>query len=206
MANWCNNHLEIQGDKLSLLNIIRRLERARDDEDDKDKGVFEVLVGQVPVGSTDDSYYGTTDIENVGDYYFMMGDILVFQFESRWSPPTEFVQKLSGIFKVKTELYYEEMGADFCGKSWYTNGEHIETEDYTYLEGVYVFGDGEQFWNEALWRIESYMEIGDEVTEDGVDFIEENFDYVSETDKEELLEMYKNEYGNYYGCEVEQAN
>jgi hypothetical protein len=50
------------------------------------------------------------------------------------------------------------------------------------------------------------MEIGDEVTEDGVDFIEENFDYVSETDKEELLEMYKNEYGNYYGCEVEQAN
>jgi hypothetical protein len=195
--------LEVQGDKLSILNIIRKLERARDDEDNKNKNMFEVLVGQVPEGSTEDSHYGTDDIENVKDNYFMMGDILVFQFESRWSPPDKFTQLLSGRFNVKTELYYEEMGADFCGKSWYTNGEHIETEDYTYLEGIYVFGESEQFWSEALCRIESYMECEDNITEDGTEYIEDNFDYVDESDKKDLLLMYKNEYGNYYGCEVE---
>ena len=203
MANWCNNHLEIQGDKITLLNIIRRLEMAMNDDLDKDKGVFEVLVGGIPNGMSDDSYYGTTDIENVKDHYFMMGDILVFQFESRWSPPSKFVQLLSGIFSVKTELSYEEMGADFCGKQWYTNGEHLETEEYDYLQGLYVFGEFEQFWSEVQWRLESFMELEDGITEDGTSYIEDNFDYLDITDKEELLEMYKNEYGNYYGLEVE---
>lgn len=203
MANWCNNHLEVQGDKLSLVNIIRRLERAMEDNEDKNKNMFEVLVGQVPEGGTEVNHYGTDDVDNVKDNYFMMGDILVFQFETRWSPPDKFTQLLSGEFMVKTELYYEEMGADFCGKSWYTNGEHIETEDYTYLEGQYVFNESEMFWDEAQCRIESYMECEDNITEDGTEYIEENFDFVGESDKKELLEMYKNEYGNYYGCEVE---
>ena len=210
MANWCNNTLEIQGDIVNLLNIVRRLERAREDEDDKDKGMFEILVGPVPTGSTDDDYYGTTEVENVKDHYYMSGDIygqlIRFQFETRWSPPDKFVKKLSEIFNVKTELYYEEMGADFCGKVWYTNGELVDSEEYTYLEGLYRFEEYEMFWGEAHWRIESYMECEDDVTEDGTEHIEENFGFVSEEDKEELLSIYKNEYGNYYGCEVEQTN
>jgi len=209
MANWCNNTLEIQGDKLTLINIVRRLESSIEDKED-DRGVFEILVGQVPTGSTDDNHYGTTDIENVRDNFYMVGDIygdiLRFQFESRWSPPDKFVQKLSEKFKVKTELYYEEMGSDFCGKIWYTNGELVDSEEYSFLEGQYVFQEYEMFWGEVQYRLESYFVCEDDVEKDGINWFYENYSFVSDEDKEELLSMYKNEYGNYYGCEVEQTN
>lgn len=205
MANWCNNTLEIQGDKVTLLNIVGRLERAIEDEYD-DRGVFEVLIGKPKSGLSPDKYYGCTDIENVKGQFYFMGDILRCDFESRWSPPCRFVQVLSEIFEVKTELYYEEMGCDFCGKHWYTNGELIDSEEYGYLEGIYKFKEFEMFWGEVEYRIQGYLENEDNLTEDGTLFVEENYPYVDESDKEELLLMYKNEYGNYYGLQVEQEN
>jgi hypothetical protein len=92
---------------------------------------------------------------------------------------------------VDVTIQYEEPGCDFCGKTDIKkDGTYVE-EDYSYLKGKY-FLDNESFWYEVDSNLEYYLDDENPSLEK---FIEE-YDFVSDEDKEELKRMYNEAFAN----------
>ena len=210
MPNWCYNHLTITGEKTNLDRIKFRLEDI-EKKDDVSPGIFMALVGrdqsmelhEYENGGWYDSnvsYWGTKwDVsynESGVDY---SDDTITMSFQSAWSPPIPFIQHLGRLFNVECELYYEEPGCDFCGKSYFNNQDGLMEEDYTYNEGRFIF-DKDSFFESIDGDIDYLFENDDDVTFESV---KELFPFITGEKDLKVLEEIFNEVKEMYGKETE---
>jgi len=201
MANFCCNTITIKGDQITLKNIYHILKRESDD------GLFERLIGKES-GMTEERYqtewyqsnirhWGCKDDVPVDFHYELSDGELKLYPDTPYSPPIEFCRQLCLSYNVDVHMFYYGMEDDFCGVTTLTKEGFINEEDYEYLDGLYIFGEHEMFWNEVESRIESFIEDCDNT--DVEEFIEEYVSAVSEDTKravrelfQEQLELYKN--------------
>jgi hypothetical protein len=210
MPNWCYNHLTITGEKTNLDRIKFRLEDI-EKKDDVSPGIFMALVGrdqsmelhEYENGGWYDSnvsYWGTKwDVsynESGVDY---SDDTITMSFQSAWSPPIPFIQHLGRLFNVECELYYEEPGCDFCGKSYFNNQDGLMEEDYTYNEGRFIF-DKDSFFESIDGDIDYLFENDENVTFEDA---KELFPFITGEKDLKVLEEIFNEVKERYGEETE---
>ena len=106
---------------------------------------------------------------------------------------------------IKIHIFYSEGGNDFCGQcDIYLDEDGMvccEEEDYGYSEGLYHL-DIDGFWGEVESMVDSYCCEEEKSAEE---FVEDNYSYVSEEDKKEIIELY-NEQKEIYAKESESNN
>lgn len=197
MPNWCNNYIEIQGDKKTIQKLSRIIESSKIPGDDN-RGVFSALIGTKPFVTAEDydkgewydannSWFGTKwDISYDECNYTFDDESISFSCETAWSPPIPFLATLCKMYGVSGVITYEEGGCDFAGKTTINEeGDILEEEDYGYNEGLYVLNN-ECFWMELESNIEYHA---DENT--SPDEFVSNYDYVSDEDKVEIKKLYE---------------
>jgi hypothetical protein len=212
MPNWCSNTITITGDKKIISGITRLIESIKKEKEEP--GVFHTLIGREP-GMTQEKYNNGNWYDSNINYWGCKWDVsyddcsFTFDEESitlhpntAWSPPIEFCKTMVSIYKsIKIHIFYSEGGCDFCGQcDIYLDEDGIvccEEEDYGYSEGLYHL-DNETFWYEVESMIELYINEEDGNAEQ---FVEDNYSYVDEEDKKEIIEMY-NEQKETYGKEA----
>jgi hypothetical protein len=186
MPNWCWNEITISGDVTKIVESLESIENK------EENNVFKTLI-DVPKDeyendwyNTNLKYFGTKWDVSYGDCDPQEFDdeCIVLTPSTAWSPPIEFCVNLAKKYGVEVEMYYHESGMDFCGKTYIkSDGEYTE-EDYEYMEGVYNF-DWDYFWME----IDMYIEYAKEEQKSVEEFMED-YEYLSEEDKQELIKMY----------------
>jgi hypothetical protein len=144
MPNWCTNVLRVQEDvETSGDELYDFLTRVRGNSDGEEKESEFCLSSLVPRPEGVDWYdwnvknWGTkwdisADIELQDDYFDddEGGAVAIVRFDSAWSPPIEWVEKVAPMFPTLTfELRFWEGGMGFAGK--YTkNGDDVYIEEY----------------------------------------------------------------------------
>ncbi len=213
MPNWCYNNLTITGEKENLDRIKFHLEDI-EKKDDSTPGIFMALVGR-------DHTIELNEYENGGwydaniNYWGCKWDVsydesgveyndgsITMSFQTAWSPPINFIQHLGYLFNVECELYYEEPGCDFCGKSYYNSEDGLSEEDYSYDEGRFVF-DKDNFFDGCDGDIDYLFECDEDVTFDSV---KERFPFITGEEDLKTLEEIFNEVKERYGEETESNN
>ncbi len=140
MANWCSNTVVFEGNDKAIQQIRRLFQTMREKEEQTEKG-------QLPDFITDEN----------GGYFFNLywneGDIGMFQYETKWSPNIEIVQKIAEYYHVDFVQDYEEMGNLVYGRATFSNKlltdiylEDEDFEEYHYNEetDIYHF-EGEEY-------------------------------------------------------------
>ena len=213
MPNWCYNHLTITGEKENLDRIKFRLEDI-EKKDDSSPGVFMALVGRdhaIELNEYENGGWYDANINYWGCKWDVSydesgveynGDSITMSFQSAWSPPINFMQHLGRLFNVECELYYEEPGCDFCGKSYFNNEDGLTEEDYTYDEGRFIF-DKDNFFESCDGEIDYLFECGEDVTFESV---KERFPFITGEEDLKTLEEIFNEVKENYGEEAESNN
>ena len=197
MPNWCNNFIEIQGDKKTITKLSRII-KGSNNSDDNNRGVFAALIGTKPFVTAEDydkgawydannSWFGTKwDISYDECNYTFNDESISFSCETAWAPPIPFLATLCKMYGVSGVITYDEGGSDFAGRTTIDNeGDIVEEEDYTYNEGLYVL-DNESFWFNLDSNIEYYAD-----EETPVDEFVSQYDYVSDEDKVEIKKLYE---------------
>lgn len=191
MPNWCSNFLVVSGGTQENLRLIA--EKFSDPSNDR---VFESLIGKNPKFDEEDWYnhncatYGTKwDIR--GDEYNIdpideSGGFSV-RFDTAWSAPIPFVTELSRMYGVNVRLEYEESGNDFAGYVEVSAGEVTDEFDDTYHYGKYTTDSDAYLETEGDFLVESA--IDDNLTEQ--EFIDRSLYFMSEADKENILQQFK---------------
>jgi hypothetical protein len=210
MPNWCNNHLTITGDNENLDRIKFYLEDI-ESKDNTSPGIFMALVGRDKSIELNEYEHGGWYDANI-NYWGCKWDVsyneanityddesITMSFDSAWSPPINFIQHLGRLFNVKCELYYEEPGCDFCGKSYFDNENGLTEEDYSYNEGRYLF-DKENFFESIDGDIDYLFESDEDVTFESV---KEMFHFITGEEDLKTLEEIFNEVKEIYGKETE---
>ena len=210
MPNWCYNHLTITGEKKNLDRIKFHLEDI-EKKDDVTPGIFMSLVGRDQSIDLNEYEHGGWYQSNV-DYWGCKWDIsydesnveynddsIVMSFDSAWSPPVKFIQHLGRLFDVECELYYEEPGCDFCGKSFYNKQDGLIEEDYSYDEGRFYF-EKDNFFESLDDNMDYLFEDGDEVT---FEMVKEKYPFITEEKDLKILEEIYNDLKEVYGKETE---
>lgn len=197
MPNWCYNTITINGspDKISRIKTIVELKQ------NDNGGFFRPLIGAT-IG--DDWYdyninnYGTKwDIDVTKDMYHHCDEnTLSFGCESAWSPPIIGMVNVCKKYGVSCEMLYEECGNDFYGKTTISDdGTYVE-EDYGYREGMYRL-DNDYFWESLDNDMDYLMETLEDEIEGGAtikEVVDNEYTYVSESDKVELIDILEKEY------------
>lgn len=200
MPNWCSNSVTIIGDTTKITSLGNRLKIISNDEE-LSGSLFKTLLG-IPKNTTIQEYdnggwydtnisnWGTKwDINIGGEDLDTSPETISFNFESAWSPPIEAFKGIAKKYGVEVELYYEEPGNNFCGKTWIDSEGGSKAEDYGYLEGVYRFDGFDDWWerefrwNQAEFIVEDF--VGTDVTPDFEVYMRENFSFLTE---EEVIE------------------
>jgi hypothetical protein len=201
MPNWCSNTITIKGSKENIRRIKDMMESI---EKKSESNLFQTLVGY-PDHMTEGEYqqkWYDTNVTNWGTKWDVSYDDsfpqysdeeIVLSPDTAWSPPIGFGTILAKLYQVDVELYYTEPGCDFCGKTFCNKDGGVEEDDYSYLEGLFVF-DQEYFWTEMESQAE--YSIGEE--EQTLEEFIANFPYV---DVDELTDFY-NEQKEHYGKEA----
>jgi hypothetical protein len=179
-------------------------------KDNTSPGIFMALVGR-------DQSLELNEYENGGwynsnvDYWGCKWDVsyneanityddesITMSFDSAWSPPINFIQHLGRLFSVSCELYYEEPGCDFCGKSFFNNEDGLIEEDYTYNEGRFYF-EKDEFFESIDGDIDYLFENDEDVTFESV---KEMFPFITGEEDLKTLEEIFNEVKENYGEET----
>lgn len=194
MPNWCNNYLTITGDEKQISFLSRIINGIKDK---RDKNLFMNLVGISPDISKEEYENGKWYTENINGWGTKWdvsvedsnvdcnSGCITMNMSTAWSPPFGFITKLCEMYKVEAELFYDEIGCDFYGKSTFNPEGLVEDLEYSYLRGAYEL-DKEQFWMEITSHIESTEE---DTTYD--DFIKDmELNYLTEEELKEVKEMY----------------
>lgn len=155
MPNWCSNSINISGEDSE---IKRLLIEAKSEESDF------TLNNLVPIPKEEEEDWYNWRVANWGtkwDIGKVELDIdegyVNFNCETAWAPPTEALQKISAKYPTLTfEIFYEEPGMDFCGKSVFQNGEAIEEVSTSYSEN---FGTIINFDKENSIILENMIEV-----------------------------------------------
>ena len=107
-----------------------------------------------------------------------------------WSPPEPFCKRLSEKYGVDVEISFSEGGANFAGRSRYSNGKEIESVLYSYREGMYYL-ETESFWENTYSDLEWMFCENPNITFDEV--LGQMYPFVKdENDIKELNELYHN--------------
>lgn len=192
MPNWCYNNIEILGEPKTIKRMSAMLDVATNNKKDN---FFETLIGVDEKETTESLENGgwyNHNIERYGTKWDISftdivvdEDSMVLNTESAWSPPIEGMRILSTMYDVSIKMYYEEPGADFCGKAHIQSG-NVEEEDYEYQEGIYHFeGFGEWYEREFANNLEY---IAEEIADDEANFmsvIKENYPFLKEEEVED---------------------
>ena len=121
MANWCNNTVVFEG-KPEAIEQIQQLFQMMKSKEEKEKQ------GQLPdfVPDTNGGYFF--------NIYWNDGEEGVFQYETKWSPNLEIVQKIAEHYKVDFIQDYEELGCLIYGRATFADklltDIYLEDEDF----------------------------------------------------------------------------
>ncbi|SFT05188.1 DUF1281 family ferredoxin-like fold protein [Sphingobacterium wenxiniae] len=109
MANWCSNTVVFEGEP-EAIEQIQQLFKTMIEKQQQEN------CGQLPEFSDDTK----------GDWFFDIyqdDDVIgIFQYETKWSPNIEVVQKIAEHYKVDFVQEYAEVGNQIYGKATYSNG------------------------------------------------------------------------------------
>ena len=125
MANWCSNTVVFEGSLEAIEQIKWMFQAMATKEQQEQKGQLPNWVNQHNGGYFFDLYLDNDNTE-------------VFQYQTKWSPNIEIVQKIAEHYKLDFVQDYEEMGNLVYGKATYNNGTlqdiYLEDEDFEQYE------------------------------------------------------------------------
>jgi hypothetical protein len=140
MANWCSNTVVFEG-KPEAITAIQELFQSMKEKEEKTEE------GQLPEFMEDTN----------GGYFFNIywneGDEGQFQYETKWSPNIEIIQKIAEYYQVDFVQDYEEMGNLVYGRATYRDsilsdiflsGDDFETYEQDEETDLYHF-EGEEY-------------------------------------------------------------
>ena len=121
MANWCSNTVVCEG-KPETITAIQELFQSMKEKEEKTEE------GQLPEFISKDN----------GGYFFNIywneGDEGQFQYETKWSPNIEVIQKIAEHYEVNFTQDYEEMGNLIYGRATFYDklltDIYLEDEDF----------------------------------------------------------------------------
>jgi len=207
MPNYCNNTLELSGNNHDLNDFWNKNKVFSQDEENSSFLSFDNSIS-LPLHQKENWY--NWHIANWGTKWdacqcSISEDISIeenlpkkcktffYYFDTAWTPPVEWVNKVSTIFpNIQFTITYEETGCDFWGKETYVNGELIDIEEMSYSEHIWSLID-----KDILKIIINKHEIDSNNLEDKVEEIKEDLEnegydiwgYI-----DEMLEEYIKEY------------
>ena len=128
MANWCSNTVVFEG-KPEAITAIQELFQSMKEKEEK------IEEGQLPEFISKDN----------GGYFFNIywneGDEGQFQYETKWSPNMEIIQKIAEHYEVNFTQDYEEMGNLIYGRATFYDKlltdvylEDVDFEQYEFDE------------------------------------------------------------------------
>ncbi len=144
MTNWCSNTVVFEGSPETIEQIKWLFQAMATKEQQEQKGQLPEFTSQNNGGYFFDLYLDNDNTE-------------VFQYQTKWSPNIEIVQKIAEHYKVDFVQDYEEMGNLVYGQATYNNGilqdiylEDEDFEQYEYDEETdnYLF-EGETYNNDT---------------------------------------------------------
>ncbi|OYD40849.1 DUF1281 family ferredoxin-like fold protein [Sphingobacterium cellulitidis] len=121
MANWCSNTIVFGGNEEAIKQIEQLFETMKRKEQQTNQG-------QLPDFVTDKN----------GGYFFNIysneDDIGIFQYETKWSPNIEIVQKIAAYYQVNFVQDYEEISNLVYGRATFTDklftDIYLDDEDF----------------------------------------------------------------------------
>ena len=121
MANWCSNTIFFEGNEETIKQIEQLFQAMKSKEE-------QTKQGQLPEIITDEN----------GGYFFNIysneGDTGIFQYETKWSPNIEIVQKIAAYYQVNFVQNYEEISNLVYGRVTFTDNVrtdiYLENEDF----------------------------------------------------------------------------
>lgn len=144
MANWCSNTVVFEGKPESIEQVQQLFQSMKEKEEQTERG-------QLPDFITDEN----------GGYFFNLywneGDEGIFQYETKWSPNIEIVQKIAEYYQVDFVQDYEEISNLVYGRATFSDklltDIYLEDEDfeqYHYDEerDIYHF-EGEEYESDS---------------------------------------------------------
>lgn len=198
MPNWCYNNITISGEPNRLERLKSAITIIKNSNEDVKNRLFESLIGLPPNTNMEEyknqgwfntnvDWFGTKwDVgfefvqEMTDTYIYMSGD-------TAWSPPINFCIELSKLYKVDIEMYYEEPGSDFCGKTHIDSEGNYTEEDYSYQEGLYRFDGYDEWYDREFTSALEWMvdELGDEDEPNFIQIIKDNYGFLTDEEVEE---------------------
>ncbi|BAP31910.1 uncharacterized protein CHSO_2873 [Chryseobacterium sp. StRB126] len=121
MANWCSNTIVFEGNPEAITGIQELFQAMKNKEESEEQG-------QLPEFVPNDN----------GGYFFNIywneGDEGIFQYETKWSPNIEIVQKIAEYYQVDFVQDYEEISNLVYGRATFSNkllmDIYLEDEDF----------------------------------------------------------------------------
>jgi len=121
MANWCSNTIVFEGNEEAIKQIEQLFRTMRSKEEKTNQG-------QLPDFVTDEN----------GGYFFNIysneGDTGIFQYETKWSPNIEIVQKIAAYYQVNFVQDYEEISNLVYGRVTFSDklltDIYLDDEDF----------------------------------------------------------------------------
>jgi hypothetical protein len=213
MPNWCSNYIRINGDARTISIIKSACERCAE----KDEKIFRNLI-DIPTHMTNEQYekdwydtnvnwFGTKwDVNYTSCGFEYSDNEIIMSPETAWSPPIQFLENLVKQYKgIEAYIFYSEPGIGFSGETKIYRDEDghtiVDDSEYPYLEGIYLL-DKELFWNSELESMidSARYELVDEDDEVKtideakiVEYVNDNFDFVTDEDKETIIKQFKEE-------------
>ena len=128
MANWCSNTVVFEGKPVTITAIQELFQSMKEKEE-------KIEEGQLPEFISKDN----------GGYFFNIywneGDEGQFQYETKWSPNMEIIQKIAEHYEVNFTQDYEEMGNLVYGRATFYDKlltdvylEDVDFEQYEFDE------------------------------------------------------------------------
>ncbi|MCQ4139539.1 hypothetical protein [Chryseobacterium sp. EO14] len=121
MANWCSNTVIFEGTPETIEQIRWLFKSMAEKEQQEQKGQLPDWVNQHNGGYFFDLFFDNDNTE-------------VFQYQTKWSPNLEIIQKIAEHYKVDFVQDYEEMGNLIYGQATYHNrilqDIYLEDEDF----------------------------------------------------------------------------
>lgn len=203
MPNWCFNSIEINGEPKKMKRLIAVIDAARKKGSER---FFESVIGVEDHTTPEELESGGWYNHNVcrfgtkWDIGFEQievdGDSVFINEETAWSPPVEAMKHLSTIYGVNVQMYYEEPGADFCGKTTILSDGTTDEEDYTYQGGIYKFEGFYEWWDREFehnteWIIDEFNDLPESnksAEQKMTELVEESFDFLKENEVKEVVE------------------
>ena len=104
MANWCSNTVVFEGKPEAITAIQELFQSMKEKEEKTEEGQLPEFISK-----------------NNGGYFFNIywneGDEGQFQYETKWSPNIEVIQKIAEHYEVNFTQDYEEMGNLIYGRA-----------------------------------------------------------------------------------------